>query len=287
MIKMTQSIKRRIEKEVGRFDIFALMSLLKYYGYNSKDIRLVGHPGLESQPRFIKSIEFIDNYIVLTLYFGLGGANGVLPSYFLKMVDCEVIDEKHFSELIQFFDQYILGTWLEGMMPEKHIQSLGQHRWLRSAQNFRSLSSLNWLFGVVFPEHQIRVSRIRVNLSLSNRPAVIGRSKVGLEMILGDKMPVLAYSYKVMLISDLENNTKDVPWHLVIRQRVSKYILPVLNGLDLHLDIWMAVRTTRSWVRLLDEGNYIGYDRLKGRENDFKKIMIYSGFIDNFIASQP
>lgn len=283
--RLTPSIKSRLENEVGRFELFALVSLLQYYGYDAKDIRLVGYSGLESQPRFIRSLEFVDNYVVLTLYFGISGANGVLPSYMMKMVDSEVIDDRHFKELVEFFDQFILGSWLNGMMPEKHIQKLGKYRWLRSAQNFRSLSSLNWLFSAVFPEQQVRISRIQVNLSLSNRPAVIGKSKVGLEMILGDKTPVLAYSYKVLLISDFENDSRGMLWHGIIRKRISEYIQPVLKGLDIHFEIWMAIRSSRSWVKLLDEGNYIGYDRLKGREHDFKRIMIYSGFVDSFPRS--
>jgi len=65
----------------------------------------------------------------------------------------------------------------------------------------------------------------------------------------------------------------------VVPKRCDAYINPLLQGLDIYIEIWLVVRSTQSWVTLTKSGNYLGYERLKGMENQYKKVLIHSGYI--------
>ena len=111
----------RLSKEAWRFDIYGLVELLIHLGYRHSDIELIGYQGLESQPGLIRQLEFKPaNRVEITLYFGIAGANGVIPTYLLKMADIGAINELHFHELLSFCDRYLLKNWLRGMQPELH-----------------------------------------------------------------------------------------------------------------------------------------------------------------------
>lgn len=275
-----REVRECIKKRAREFDIYGLMELLHHHGYQLTDVDMIGYQGLESQPSFIKSVEFLNNRVQIIVYFGLAGANGVIPTYLMKMADNGTINDRHFSELIGFFDRYLLKTWLLGMMPERHLERLGQTRWLRAMQNFKSLSSLDWLFNQIFPDLQVRISRKAINIGQETRPAVLGTSKIGIEMILGSEFRVLDYGYEILLIADQEKYKPSQPWHVEIQKRFNERVHPLLTGLELHVDLWMAIRSTSSWFRIEKEGNYLGYERLRGAENECKKILIFSGYIE-------
>ncbi len=276
-----EEIRERLRKEAWRFDIYGLVELLLYLGFSLRDIELTGHQGLESQPGLIRQLEFKPTgRVEITLYFGIAGANGVIPTYLMKMADTGVINERHFHELIAFFDRYLLKTWLQGMLPEMHLQRLGQTRWLRSLNNFGSLSNIIWLFTQVFPDLQVRVSRKAMNLGRLTRPAKIGVSKIGIEMILGNEFRVLTYGYQVVLIADHEDYKSNRPWHIEIQQRFTEQIRPVLANMDIYVEIWLTIRSTKSWFRINKDGNYLGYERLKGGDDPNKRIHIFSGYIE-------
>lgn len=273
-------LAKKLETEAWRFDIYALVDLLKHWGYTLDDLELIGHQGLESQPSFIRGIEFIENRVAITLYFGLAGANGVIPTYLMSMADKGVINDSHFHALIGFFDRYLLKSWLRGMMPGLSGIRADPLRWIRSVKNFRSTSSFHWLFGQVFPDLQVRVKRKSMNLGKSTRPAILGRSKIGIEMILGDTFNVLAYVFEVELIADYEHYKPGRPWHFEIQSRYEERLRPILRQLDIHIELWMILRTTKSWFKISEQGNYLGYERLKGGQNENKRILILSGYID-------
>ena len=279
--KIPDEIRARLRKEASQFDIYGLVEVLVHLGFSLQDIELTGHQGLESQPGLIRQLEFKPSgRVEITLYFGVAGANGAIPTYLMKMADTGVINDRHFHELIAFFDRYLLKTWLHGMLPELHLQSLGQSRWLRSINNFRSVSNIIWLFSQVFPDLQVRAKRKAMNLGRLTRPAKIGISKIGIEMILGHEFRVLTYGYEVVLIADHEDYKPNRPWHIEIQERFADQICPVLQNMDIYVEIMLIIRSAKTWFRIDKDGNYLGYERLRGGEDPNKRIHIFSGFIE-------
>jgi len=277
---LTPTIKARLRREAWRFDIHALVALLGHYGVELKDVVIKGHFGFESQPRYIRSLDFDANDTpVITLYFGLLGADSILPTYFFRMAESGIFNELHFHQLVGFLDRYLLKTWLKGLTMQPIANRLQQEIWLRSMQNLASLANLAWLFELVLPEFQVRIERIERTMSHQARPARVGVSKIGHEMILGDRFSIPGYCHRVTLIADEEFYKPGQPWHEVVPKRCDAYINPLLQGLDIYIEIWLVVRSTQSWVTLTERGNYLGYERLKGMENQYKKVLIHSGYI--------
>lgn len=279
--ELPKGLLHRLSKDAYKFDIYGLVELLVHLGFNLRDIELLGYQGLESQPGLIRQLDFKpQGRVEITLYFGIAGANGTIPTYLMKMADAGIINERHFRELLGFFDRYLLKTWLHGMLPEIHLERVGQTRWIRSMQNFGSLSSLTWLFSMIFPDLQTRVTRNAMNLGRATRPAKVGISRIGIEMILGNEFRVLTYGYEVILIADHEHYKPNKPWHIEILERFNERIRPVLANLDIYLEIWLIIRNTRNWFRIDKDGNYLGYERLRGGKDQEKRISVFSGNIE-------
>lgn len=269
-----------MSQEAWRFDIYGLIDLLFHLGYSFSDIDLIGHQGLESQPGLIRHLHFDANdRVTITLYFGIAGANGVIPTYLMKMADTGIINDRHFHELLSFFDRYLLKTWLQGMLAEMTHPKVENIRWIRSIQNFNSKSSMIWLFTQVFPDLQVRLCRKIKSLGKATRPAKIGSSKIGIEMILGNEFKVVSYGFEVTLIADTEEYKRRIPWHSEAQRRFQENIIPVLKGLDIFIDLWIIIRSTKNWFKIDEEGSHLGYERLRGGEDQSKRISIFTGYI--------
>jgi hypothetical protein len=282
---MNEDVKKRLAEKVWDFDVYALVDVLVYYGLDLGVVRLKGHVGFESQPRLIKEISFGgDGNISIVFYFGLAGANSPLPTYFFDMVDKGIINELHFIELIGFLDEVMLRVWLNALYPEKFRLQIGvgvtHSRWLQAMGSLCSLSSLLWIFQLALPELQIRAERNQVKAALSSSPAIVGRSKIGLQMVLGDSYPIMLYCNKITYIADDELFSAGIPWHIEIKKRLESMIFPVLKAFEMFFEVWLVIRESKAWLTLDSGSGFIGYERLKGRENENKTILIHKGIID-------
>lgn len=280
VISVSQEIKNKLSKDAWRFDIYGLIEVLLHLGYTLPDINLVGHQGLESQPGLVRKLYFdTDSRVTIVLYFGISGANGVIPTYLMKMADSGIINDRHFHELLTFIDRYLLRTWLNGMLPELNQDKLGQIRWVRSIQNFNSLSSIIWVFTNIYPDLQVRAYRKVISIGNATRPAKLGHSKIGIEMILGNEFKVINYGFDITLIAQDEEYKLNHPWHTEIQKRFKDHIIPLLKGLDIYIDLCLIIRSTKSWFKIENDGSHLGYERLKGGENQSKRIHIHTGYI--------
>lgn len=282
---MDEDIKKRLAEKAWDFDVYALVDILVYYGQDLGAVRLKGHVGFESQPRLIKELSFSgDGNVSIVFYFGLAGANSPLPTYFFDMVDKGIINELHFIELIGFLDEVMLRVWLNALYPERfrlHIGSRGTHiRWLQAMGSLCSLSSLLWIFQLALPELQVRAERNQVKAALSSSPAIVGRSKIGLQMVLGDSYPIMLYCNKITYIADEELFSVGIPWHIEIKKRLESMVFPILQSFEMFFEVWLVIRESNAWLTLDSGSGFIGYERLKGRENENKTILIHKGIIN-------
>ena len=112
------------------------------------------------------------------------------------------------------------------------------------------------------------------------RPAKLGISKIGIELTLGNEFRVLTYGYEVTLIADHEHYKPNQPWHVEIQRRFKEQICPVLGDMDIYIELWIILRSANNWFRIDQDGNYLGYERLRGGEDQNKRIHIFSGYIE-------
>jgi hypothetical protein len=281
---MTPEIIARLKKRVTEFDVFALLDLLEFLGMDVNQITFKGYRGNESQPGMIRSIDFQRNgQIAVEFFYGILGANSPLPSYFFRMADTGEVNELHFNEFFGFIDQALIKTWLKTMYPERFNLSYmfreNRRNWLGAFSKLGSIQQIKWLFDLVFPELQVRVHRKQFGNTQEARPAVIGRSKIGIEMILGHHFPTMDYRYSINLISYDEIFRKEVPWRSEIEDRIHSRIFPLLSPLSMNLEIVLTILESKSWMTLSQETGFLGYERLKNENTRMKQIPIHLGLI--------
>lgn len=286
---LTHEVKLKIKKSIPEFDIFGLLDLLVHVGLDLEYVAFRGYRGNESQPRLIKDIEFeSDGRVVIHFYYGLQGANSCLPSYLFQMADSGVIKELHFEQFVGFLDEVLLRTWLKTMYPERFQLSYmfreSRKTWLSAMGKFASISRISWLFQLVYPELQIRVEKTEFENRMETRAAVIGKSKIGIEMILGNQFPIMDYLYSVTLIAEGEYFRYGKPWHGEVHRRLEKRVIPFLAPLSLNMLIKLVILDSDSWITLSRAQNFLGFERLKSDDLSEKTVLIHRGPIDTYRA---
>jgi hypothetical protein len=272
------SLKARIKAKIRSFEITPLISLLNYLGYSIDNLTFDGYHGMESQPSLIRDIHFeTDGNVRIVLYLGLAGANTTLPMYFFAMVEKGLIDARHFKDLVSFLDNILLKKWVYGLNPEKYLFLNSRETWLRAIGRFSSPASIHWLFQAIAPELQVRISRGDQVMGQLAQPAVLGQSKIGLEMIFGNSFNMIINMITVRYISETERNTSGVEWSATLMQRIKAFILPIISGNEESLEVWLSVQEPAQWLSLNAEGLQLGYEALKGDENQKKDMLIFSG----------
>lgn len=297
-------LKSRIARNAAFFDLKALVDLLVHIGISPENIIFRGYMGNETQPCLIKSIRYqggerevcawpvTPNYrgknvyqggeqeAILTLYFGLAGASSPLPSYFFQMAQKDIIDEDHFAQLLQFLDQVLIRAWVMALYPECFRAKIGPYDdrglWLRKIHRLGTVASLHWLFQVIVPELQIRSGRSEFVEKNSVSQAQLGKSALGYQMILGHFFSLMTFVHNFTYIADSEFYNHQTPWHLVLQERLLGSILPLIAPLNLNIEVWLVIRESSNWLKL-ENSAYLGYERMRGEENKFKTILIYSG----------
>jgi hypothetical protein len=81
----------------------------------------------------------------------------------------------------------------------------------------------------------------------------------------------------VRYISETERNTSGAEWSATLIQRINAFILPIISGNEECIEVWLSVQEPVQWLSLNAEGLQLGYEALKGNENQKKDILIFSG----------
>ncbi|MEY2699891.1 MAG: hypothetical protein RIQ52_646 [Pseudomonadota bacterium] len=284
VMRRREVLKSRISRNACFFDLKALLDLFSHLGIDPENVLFSGYMGTESQPSLVKSVRFHPasegGDVTVTLYFGLAGAATPLPSYFFQMAQTGMIDEEHFAQLLQFLDQVLIKSWIMALYPECFRTRLGQSdsrpQWLRKVHRLGSLASVHWLFQIMVPELQLRSERGEIVEKNVVSHAQLGKSALGFQMILGHFFSAMAYVHKFTYIADEEFYRYQMPWHQVIQERLHASVFPLLAPLNMNIEVWLVIREARNWLKL-ESSAYLGYERMRGEENRFKSILIYSG----------
>jgi len=275
-------LETRIVENSWRFEPINLLILLAHMGYGMEDILFCSHFSNCSQSRLIESVEFRGSpkKVLIKLNLGLLGGQSALPNYFFKQVDDNAIDDQRFSEFFGYFDDRLLRRYLLAIYPEydEAISPNWEFRKKAALQTLKlnSVTSLHWLSQLVFPELQIRVEKVTLQRNMDLGAPILGKALLGYQTVLGKIKKIPVAGLRITLISDEDEFTNKQPWPDEIERRLKKLMLPILQGIDLDLEIWLMIRSQTSWLSL-KANSYLGYENIVGDADKMRQIRVFSG----------
>ncbi|MEN6318111.1 MAG: type VI secretion system baseplate subunit TssG [Syntrophaceae bacterium] len=278
-------LKQKISKRIHEFDIISLIRLLVSIGYSREEITFRSHNSICSQAGLIHSIEFRDDPVreaLITMNMGLLGAQSPLPSYFRQKMESAEISGRSFADFIGYFDHHLIRDYICNIYPEINRMffpdwELTKWRYLQIL-NLKALSTLHWLFQTVFPEIGVKVENAVLNSEVQTQPVRLGETILGNDAVFGNRTSVSLHGRLITLYSDEEMTDTQIPWPREIKNRIESLIFPVLKPLGIDLDIFLVLKSQKRWVRLHGE-TYLGYDRIRGEKDAYRRIHIFRGHI--------
>ncbi|GAB5411009.1 MAG: hypothetical protein ChlgKO_01230 [Chlamydiales bacterium] len=280
--KLVGKVFDKLQKEIKRFDLGALLLLLEHLGFSSQDVLFESNPDLSSRSGVCEKISFQEIYpkVRVLLNRGLLSSQSALPSYFRKKMDEGEIDEALFSRFLGFFDHHLALQSLEARLLDRG----GAHfDWNEMLKNYlhllilNSISTICFLFQVCFPELVVKVKKVPKIVKVEGSSLVLGKARLGPECCLGQSLFKVVPSYEVLLFSSNSHTDQDVPWPKEARRRLFSSVFSYFKGTNLLLSVRMVLEDCENPARLKREP-ILGYGTL-GRNCDPLIIHLFSGEI--------
>lgn len=276
------SLERAIVAKARRFEVRPLLRLLRSLGYERSDVHFQSNPEQGSQSSLVESVEFERRPMrraKVTLNLGLLGGNGLLPSYFQQTIE-QSPDPDVFYDFIHFFDHKLLDSFMEASYPEDNPQMYGEWGRVRgfffNMLGVGSVSTLQWLFQLYFPELLVHCTRRSFKSATSNHAARTGVSMLDGTGVIGRNYESDSPGFKVTIFTTEEVHDNGEAWPHIVRARLRERVLPLLAPYHLPLTVILHVTPHASWATLDKEG-FLGFERLRGDEAQGHQIGIYYG----------
>ena len=277
-----QRIRSKIVEQATRFEILPLIRVLKSVGYPFEDILWRSSRNTASMSAVIESVEFLpksSGYVRVCLSRGLLGADGLLPSYFLRMVE-KMPDPEPFYDFIHFFDHSLLREYVRALYPQLNSAVMGDWSKLKKSYlgmlGVSSESTLTWLFQLYFPELVVQVKREALAVTTDSYAFRTGQSMLDGTGVIGNEYASDASGFTVQMIAPEERNDTGQIWPHIVRKRLNSYVRPVLGQYRLNLNLNLLVSEHATWAGIQDSG-FLGYDRIRGNTNSGLKVSVHSG----------
>jgi len=287
MTVATQSIQEKIKKEIQRFDVFALLKLLEGLGYKASDIFFQSNPSLSSSSSICHDIIFKGKEyprIILIVNMGLFSNQSPLPSFFKKKMDDGSIDPIAFTKYLGFFDHYLIRTFLGVSMPEDNGWFFSDWKeTLREYLKFlalNSVSTLQLLFQLCFPELKVKVVKFPRVISLYSASIILGSTILGKDSFLQKNEKLTISSLKVFLTTSEPLTDLSVPWAFEIKKRIAHLIFPLLERVNIYLQVILVMEKVRHSAHL-STTTHLGYCCIGENSRPFQ-FCIFSGIPKDF-----
>ncbi len=282
-------IKRRIRS----FDLGALLTQLERMSICREDITFKSNSDPAAGGNVIQAIEFFESpsrRAEITLNVGLTGPNGLVPTYFQEIAQ-QSADPDLLDTFLHFFDHPLLECWIDSLYPDTPSGAL--HAWpnLRNASfsmlGVGSISTLEWVFGSIFPELRVLVRRITVPMPTDAFALRAGTALLDGAGVLGVVDAPQCAGLSVDLYTEEEDHHAGRKWIDLVEERFDRIALPLIRPYDLTLKVVLNVALHSSWAHLekrpdpsLDERppGHLGYDRLQGQRAGHQ-ITVFEGAV--------
>jgi len=274
--------ERRLVRRAPEFDVRALLSVLDHLGYAREDVLFRSNPDNVGARTLIHTLELLrrpHRRAVVTFNLGLLGENGLLPSYFQRVIEQSAAPER-FHDFIAFFDHRLLQSFFASCFPESYGGLFGDFARVRTALfqmlGMGSVSTLQWLFAQYFPELRVTVRRRAFRRATASHALRVGVSRLDGTCVVGRVYESDASGFGVRLHADEELRSNGVPWPHTVRERLERHLLPLLAPFDVPLVVSLYVASQTSWAELGHEG-YLGWDRLKTTDDAGQEVVVFHG----------
>lgn len=280
-----QRIEQKICERIRDFDVVALLQLLAHIGYRREEILFRSHYSNVSPASLLEDIEFRTSpsrQVIITFNAGLLSAVTPLPSYFMKMLDAGLMDEKAFVDFLGFFDHNLLGGYWHTVYPE-FDQSLypdwemTKRAYLRLT-NLCSANSVHHLFHLVFPELGICVEKKSHTRHLKSEGIHLGETELGGRHIMGGQARLRHEGCTVTMYCDEEYSEQRIPWADKIYKRLHTVLFPVLREAEVDLKVILVIRSQKGWIQL-QPNSYLGMEKIRGGEENNRIVVIFDGIV--------
>jgi hypothetical protein len=281
-------LEERISARAREFDLGPLMRLLASIGYEREHILFESNPDPVSSPSLVEAVTFTpptadspsaERRVLVTLNLGLLGSNSLLPSYFLEIAEQSPEPESFFN-FIRFFDHRLLDAFLRAVYPERERAVVGDWETVKEYYfgmlGVGSVSTLQWLFQLHYPELRVRVSRDAFRNTTASHALRTGISHLDGTAVLGRVYESDASGFLVEIHSEEQEDSKGDAWAHEVHRRFTEDLLPLLAPWRLHLVVVLIVKPHASWATISREG-YLGYERLRGSAEQGHKMVVFQG----------
>lgn len=266
-------IEQKIVERIQDFDVSALLDLLHSLGYRDTEIEYRSHATNLSPRALLQAIEFQrepERRVFLTVNLGLLSAQNPLPSYFLKVIEQQ--QDEALTDYLRFFDQRLLDRRFAGLYPERDrtlFADWGETRMqLLRLPGLQSLSTLHWMFRLVYPELGVSVRRSRHWQQIRTSHVILGSTVLGGPSAFGGVATVPVWRVDISLSCEEPDTFTGVPWATEAARRLNAQIAPILAECELSLNVYLLLRDRKTWVRLQDDKrHFLGFDPLSGSSN--------------------
>lgn len=274
-----------VRRSIHRFDVFSLLALLEYMGYRMDQVQFKSHATNCSQPCLLQDIEFKKEPVqqaVITINMGLLGPQSPLPSYFMKRLEKGLLDVRLFLDFIGYFDHSIIFTYLQSIYPEGNPllfpdwEEAVQYRLLMLS--LRSCSTLEWMLRLAVPELGVYVEKAEMKRSLRTEQIALGKTALGSDAVFGRRSSVPVYGLRATFYADEERTGAGRLWLREVRKRLTRLVFPTLRRVGVDIEIFLVIRSHRSWARLQHE-SYLGYDVIRGGKEQYQRLLVFSGYL--------
>jgi predicted component of type VI protein secretion system len=273
-----------LRARLSAFDLPSLLDLLGTWGYGPEEIRFVSNYSSASPPQLIHDVEFQREPRLARIAMNIGflAVQTPMPSYFQKLLDEGRLDAATFVPFLEFLDHAVLSTLVGQLYPERNPQlfpdwDLSRRRDLLLL-NLRSCATLTWLFAAVFPELEVNVAKSTLGRDVHTGSLTLGTTTLGSDAVFGTRARLPVPGRQVTLTSDGERAGSGLPWPQEIKTRLAEVIFPILATVGIDLEIALIIAEEASVARL-DDASYLGYDRVRGGSDSFRRIRLHSGYV--------
>lgn len=281
--------ERRVVEAAQRFDLGALMGVLRRLGYRPAQTLFESNSEEAGSEGIIERLCFEGERprrVRITLNIGLLGRETLLPSYFFSVLR-ETDHLERFQDFIRYFDDRLLANYVRASYPESHSAAYAD--WGRAKSHFlnmlgvASVSTLHHFATLIFPELPSRVRRAAFSTSTSAHSFRVGRSTMDGSTVIGQRFEWSPSGFEIDLVTEDELDEGGRSWPSVVKERLDDQLFPHLSPYRIPLSVRLTILDHATWAQIEDEEDQrhgqLGYERIKDHREAPHTILLYRGIV--------
>lgn len=242
----------RLRAGARRFEVGALLMLLRQRGYPRGQVLLKSHWSRASAATLIHRVDFRDRadpdatrrVAVVWLNMGLLSAQTPLPDHLLGLFEDPRVDEGRFADFVHYFDHVVLERYLMALHPELDPvlseAPAAMSRSLLSLVGLDSRCALHWAAQRVFPELAVLLRRGARQRTVAVAELVLGEGALSESTLLGGTVEVPGPGYLLALTAEDAESPTGQPWPSVVDARLQRQLFPLMAASRIALQVTLT-----------------------------------------------